>query len=55
MAWNLAEVLADGLPGKFGRIVAEMRGEGLRHPGGGGDIVVGDREAEEGLEVQVLG
>ena len=36
-------------------VVAEVRGEGGRHLLRGGRVVVGEREAAQGLEVRVLG
>ena len=52
---NVAEVLADRLPVELAGVVAEVRGEGGRGPAGGSGVVVGEREAGDGLEVRVLG
>ena len=51
---DLAEVLADGLPGNLARQIAEMRRERLRYPAGGGRVVVSDREGEDRLELRIL-
>ena len=52
---NGAEVLADGLRGELADMIAKMCGEGGRDPLRGGRVVVGEREAAEGLKVGVLG
>src|SRR5215469_7567951 len=52
---DLAEVLADGLPGNLACQIAEMRRERLRHPAGGGRVVVGDREGEDRFELRIPG
>ena len=51
---DLAEVLADGLPGNLACQITEMRRERLRYPAGGGRVVVSDREGEDRLELRIL-
>jgi hypothetical protein len=50
---DIAEVLADGLLRDFQGVVPEMRGKGGRHPVRDGGVVVGDREAEQRLELGI--